>query len=132
MGVTIVIVLTMFYAFYKWHIGDYDKYTNIDRFFGILAVAVAIFMIARFIISGNYNIAPIFETIIVIAEISATVLLAYRKIAGWYACIVMSTLASILVAFINPNPAIVLGILEASSIYFYYKGIKSFSSKHLR
>lgn len=126
-SVTIIIVLTMMYGFYKWKIGKPDERTNIDLSFEILASIVAIFMISRFVLSGSYQLPPVFETIIVIAEILGTVLLTRKKIAGWYSYILMSLLAGILVIFINPNSAIILGILELSSIYFYYYGIQNFS-----
>ena len=78
MAVTIVIVLTMIYGFYKWKISKYNQRTNIYTFFEILAIIVAIFMISRFVLSGVYELAPIFETIIVIAEILGTVLIARK------------------------------------------------------
>lgn len=131
MAVTVVIVLTMTYGFYKWKIGKFDKRTKIDKFFEILAVIVAIFMISQFLLSGVYQIGPFVESIIVVAEILGTVLLARKKMAGWYSYIVMSSLAGILVIFINPNPAIILGILEIASIYFYIKGLKNFSENTL-
>jgi hypothetical protein len=124
--VTIVVVMAMVYGFYKWETGKFNKRTKLDIFFEILAVTVAIFMITKFIISGVYQLTSVFETLIVIFEILGTVLLARKKLTGWYSYIVMSLLASILVIFINPNPAIVLGTLEVLSIYFYYKGIKNF------
>ena len=130
MAVTVVIVLTMIYGFHKWQNGKYDKYTNVDRFFEILAAIVAITMILRFLLSDEYSLGPVFETIIVIAEIMGTVLLARKKILGWYSYIIMSSLAGILVIFINTDPAILLGILEISSTYFYYKGVQNFSKKH--
>jgi len=129
MAVTVVIVLSMLYGFYKWNQGNYDKRTNVDKFFEILAAVVAIFMISRFILSGVYAAGPIFETVIVIAEILGTILLAHKIIFGWYSYIIMSLLAGVLVIFINSNPAVLLGILELSSIFFYYKGIKNFSNK---
>ncbi len=119
----------MIYGFYKWKIWKTDKRTNIDKFFEFLAIAVAIFMITRFVISGVYSLAPVFETIIVIAEIFWTMMLARKKIIGWYSYFVMSVLASSLVIFINPNPALILWILELSSLYFYYNWIKNFSKK---
>jgi len=126
-SVTVVIVLTMMYGFYKWKIGKPNERTIIDLSFEILATIVAVFMISRFILSGSYQLPPIFETIIVMAEILGTILLARKKIIGWYSYIVMSMLAGILVIFINPNPAIVLGIFELTAIYFYYRGIQNFS-----
>ena len=130
-AVTIVIVLTMIYGLYKWKIGKSNQRTKIDIFFEILASIVAIFMISRFLLSGLYQLAPIFETFIVIAEILGTILLARKIIAGWYSYIIMSLLAGVLVIFINPNPALILGILELTSIYFYYIGIRNFSRTDL-
>lgn len=127
MAVTIVVVFTMIYGFYKWGTDQYDNYTRIDRFFEILAAMVAVFMTSRFLLSGVYGLGPVFETIIVIAEIVGTVLLARKKIFGWYSYIVMSSMVGILVIFINDVPAILLGILEISSIYFYYRGARNFS-----
>lgn len=131
MAVTVVIVLTLIYGFYKWQVGKFDKHTKIDTFFEILAVLVALFMITRFLVSGLYQLGPFAESIIVVTEILGTVLLARKKIAGWYSYIVMSALAGVLVIFINPNPAIILGILEMASIYFYIKGINNFSKNTL-
>ncbi|MFZ2193523.1 MAG: nicotinamide mononucleotide transporter [Candidatus Moraniibacteriota bacterium] len=129
MSVSIIIVLMMLYGFYKWKIGQYNKQTNIDRFFEIIAAVVAISMILRFAFSGIYHLGPLFESLIVTAEILGTILLANKKIAGWYFYIIMSILVGILVIFVNPKPAIILGILEMASIYFYYNGIKNFSKK---
>ncbi|MBI5414351.1 nicotinamide mononucleotide transporter [Candidatus Peregrinibacteria bacterium] len=132
MAVSIVMVFTMIYGFSKWKVGKFTERTNIDAFFEILAAIVAIFMILKFVLSGISQLAPIFETIIVIAEILGTVFLARKKIAGWYSYIVMSSFAGILVIFINPNPAVLLGILEMASLYFYYKGIRNFSKNKKR
>jgi len=104
MTVTIVIVLTMIYGFYKWKTEKYDERTIIDRFFEISAIIVAMFMVSRFVLSSVYKLAPIFETVIVIAEILGTIFLAHKKIAGWYSYTIMSLLAGMLVIFINPNP----------------------------
>jgi nicotinamide riboside transporter PnuC len=131
MTVTVVIVISMIYGLHKWKVGKFDKRTKVDNFFEILAALVAIFMITRFLLSGVYQLGPFVESIIVVAEILGTVLIARKKMAGWYAYIVMSILAGILVIFINPNPAILLGILEMASIYFYIKGIKNFSKSTL-
>jgi hypothetical protein len=126
-SVTIVVVMTMIYGFYKWQrFGRDAGRTRIDIFFEYLAVIVAIIMIARVLTLGLYNLSSVFESLIVVVEILGTVMLAYKKIIGWYLYIVMSSLAGILVVFINPNPAIVLGLLEVCSIYFYYKGIRNF------
>ncbi len=131
MAVAIVIVLTMMYGRYKWKVGNFDKHTKVDSFFEILAAIIAIFMISKFVFSGAYQTGKILESIIVITEILGTVLLARKKVEGWYAYIITSALTGILVIFINKNPAIVLGMLEITSIYFYYKGIKSFSRKRI-
>jgi len=132
MTVTVVIVMTMIYGSYKWRIGKFDERTKVDKLFEILATTVAVFMILRFLLSGVYQLGSFVESIIVVAEILGTVLLARKKIVGWYSYIVMSSLAGILIIFINPNPAIVLGILEMASIYFYIKGIRNFSKNTLR
>ena len=128
-AVTVVIVAAMMYGFYKWQTGKYNQRTKIDTFFEVLAASVALFMIVRFLLLGGYQLGPIFETMIVIAEIFATVLLARKIVYGWYFHIIMSLLASALVIFINKDAAIILGILEAASIYFYYQGIRNFSNK---
>ena len=130
MAVTVVIVLIMMYGFYKWTVGIFDKRTRIDLSFECLAAIVAIFMITRFLTSGVYELGPTLESAIVIAKVLGTVLLARKIILGWYAHIVMSLLAGILVIFVNSNPAVLLGILEVSSIYFYWRGIQSFSKSH--
>lgn len=124
MAVTIAVVVTMFYGLYKWQVGQASKETKVDHLLQLLTVSVATFMIGRFVYVGNYEPAPIFETFIVIAEITGTFLLARRNILGWYFLIFMSTLVGILVIFINSNPAPILGILELASIYFYIKGIR--------
>lgn len=77
------------------------------------------------------RMSAIFETIIVIFEVLGTILLARKKIIGWYLYIVMISIVGILVVFINPNSAIILGILEIASIYFYIKGIMYFSKKSI-
>lgn len=128
-AVTVVVVATMLYGFYKWKKGRYRQHTKIDAFFEILVVLVATFMILRFAFSGVYDLSPLFEAIIVTAEIFSTVLLARRIIYGWYSAILMSLMAGILVIFINDDRALLLGILEVASIYFYYKGIRNFSKK---
>jgi hypothetical protein len=127
MAVTMVVVLTMLYGFYKWKVGIFDTRTKVDTFFEIVAGLTAVFMIAHFALSGVYQLGGFMECIIVTAEILGTVLLARKIIIGWYAYIVMSLLAGALVIFVNPSPAVVLGILELASIYFYYRGIRSFS-----
>ncbi|MBU1178646.1 nicotinamide mononucleotide transporter family protein [Patescibacteria group bacterium] len=128
-AVTVVVVVAMMYGFYKWKKDRYRQHTKIDTFFEILAILVAMFMILRFALSGVYNLSPIFEAIIVSAEILSTILLARRIIYGWYSCILMSLMAGILVIFINDDRALLLGILELASIYFYCQGIRNFSSK---
>lgn len=129
MAVTIMVVLTMMYGFYKWKTDKYDQKTSIDRIFEVLTVVVAIFMIVRFIWLGIYDIGKIMEVIIVIAEISGTLLLARKNILGWYSYILMSLLVGTLVIFVNSKSAIVLGILELSSVYFYNIGIKNMNKK---
>lgn len=126
-AVTIVIVLAFIYGFYKWKIGKFDLRTRIDVFFELLAVLVAIIMIFRLAILGKYNLGFFVESIIVVAEISGTILLARKKVLGWYAYIVMSLLVGVLVIFVNTNPALVLGVLEMSAVYFYIRGIKNFA-----
>ena len=86
-------------------------------------------MISRFLLSGTYELRSAIESVIVIAEISGTVLLARKKILGWYSYMLMSMLAGILVMFINPTPAVILGLMELGSLYFYYQGLKTFKSK---
>ncbi|MDD9953177.1 MAG: nicotinamide mononucleotide transporter [Candidatus Woesearchaeota archaeon] len=128
MAVTTVVVLTMVYGLYKWNTGTYDTRTKVDLFFEVLVAAVAVVMITRFLLSGVYDIAPIFEVFIVLAEVLGTILLARKLILGWYLYILMSVLVGILVIFINQHPALLLGILELSSLYFYYKGIRNFQN----
>lgn len=126
-AVTIIVVTTMFYGLYKWRVKKFDTYTYIDTLFEWVTIMVAIFMISKFIFSWLFHLSALFETGIVIAEILWTILIAREKIYGWYSYIIMSSLASILVIFINPSPSLVLGILEWASIYFYYKGVQNFS-----
>lgn len=128
MAVVIVIVLMMMYGFYKWHYGIWDVRTFVDRIFELLTVSVAVFMIVWFAAKGNYSASMLLETCIVIAEIAGTMLLARKYIVGWYAYIVMSVLVGILIMFVNPTPAILLGLLELASIYFFVEGIKGMRS----
>ncbi|MBI5457831.1 nicotinamide mononucleotide transporter [Candidatus Kaiserbacteria bacterium] len=123
MAVTTVIVLAMFYGLYKWRSGEFDKRSTLDIFFEVLAWIVAAVVISYFLISQNYSLNELLQTAIVILEISGTMLLARKLVLGWYAYIVMSTLVAVLIIFINPQPAPVLGLLELASIYFYIQGI---------
>lgn len=129
MAVTVTVVLTMFYGWYKWASGLDNRRTLVDVVFEVLTVLVAVFMIARFVFIGIYQLAPILETFIVIAEITGTLLIARKNILGWPALILMGLMVATLVVFVNPNPAIILGLLELGSIYFYIQGIRNMHKK---
>ena len=123
-AVTIVVVAELFYGLYKWVTKNESSFTAVDDIFNALAVVTALGMICYLLVQGLYTHISALETIIVIAEISGTVLLARKKMLGWYSYIVMSACASVLVIFVNSDPAVLLGILEFSSIYFYIQGIR--------
>lgn len=129
MASTTVVVMTMIYGFFEWKHGTHDVRTLVDVLFEIVAVVVAGVMIGRVIFFGAYTAAPFFEAGIVIAEIFGTVLLARKRMLGWYCYIIMSVLVGILVIVINRDSAPVLGLLELSSIYFYLQGVRNFSHR---
>jgi len=129
MAVMVMIVLTMLYGLYKWKHKLFNTRTIVDKAFEILTVLVAISMVTVYIVQKNYSFPVGFETLIVIAEITATMLLARKLIAGWYTFIVYGVLVGVLVIFVNPQPAILLGLLELASIYFYIQGIKLMKKK---
>ncbi len=124
MAATIMVVSEMFYGLYKWLKNKKNKTTKIDIVFNILSVLVVVGVVGYFALSRLFSAGYALETIIVVAEVAGTILLAQRNVLGWYSYIVMSACASILVIFLNDSPAVVLGILEFSSIFFYIQGIK--------
>lgn len=131
MSVTIVMVFLLLYGFHEWQTGQQNRHTHVDTFFSIVASVVVLLMITRFILADTYQLAALFETLIVIAEIAGTMLLARGAVLGWYSYTVMSVLIAVLIVFINPESAPILAILELASIYFYVQGIQQFSSHRL-
>ena len=123
MAVTTVVVLAMFYGLYKWRSGRFDERSSVDIFFEVLASVVGVMMVGYFAISQSYSLSELLQTAIVILEISGTILLARKLVLGWYAYVGMSVLVAVLIIFINPQPALLLGLLELASIYFYIQGI---------
>ncbi len=125
MVVTVMNVTTMMYGLYKWKSGIVQR-SFIDIFFEIATMCSAFIMIGLYVSQAVFSLQKTLETIIVVAEISGTMLLARKHIMGWYLLIVMSSLVGYLVIFVNPEPAVILGILELASIYFYIAGIRAF------
>lgn len=122
---TIMVVLTMFYGLFKWRKNIFDQRTPIDKSFEVLTLFTVGLSIIYFLIQHEYSLLRVLETVAAVAEISGTMLLARKYIFGWYAYIVMSLVVASFVIFINPQPAVVIGILELLSIYFYIVGIRS-------
>lgn len=127
--VTMITVTTMIYGWHKWHQEIFDQITPIDKFFTALTGVTILAVIVMLIASGNYTAGTGLETIIVIAEILGTVLLARKRVVGWYLYILMSLCVVLLITFVNTHSAPILGLLELMLLGVYIKGIKTM--KHL-
>ncbi len=129
MAATMVLLFLMAYGLYQWSTGRPEERTAVDLFFEVLAGLAALIVMVRLLLTGEYYLSSLLETVIVIVEIAGTVWLAQAKVHGWYAYIVMSLLVFVLVTVVNPNPNPILGLLEFCSIYFYVQGIRAFSTR---
>ena len=128
MASTIVVTIQMIYGAILWFIGfERGKFHTYDIAFMSLATITSLGAIAHLLWMHEYSSISFLETIIVIAEIAGTILLARKNIAGWYFYIFMSALVTYLLIFVNPVPAVILGFLEFCLVFFDIQGIRRMS-----